>query len=259
MSTRTTASLRAESTEMKRLRFSWVLAVVACPSLARAEVGAMLAVTNDYDFRGETQTSYGPAAQLSLEVRDDVGWKAGLFTSNVNFGANREFGNPRLEMSPYVEFAAKIAADTTVGAGAAYYAYALDGGSSYDYGEFYLTGGYKTLKSALYYAPDEEGRSTHMHLSAWYWSADGSVPLSERWSLLAHMGYAWGAYWAGVGGGTKVDYSTGINYSIGKFEVLLQYIDSKRTSRGANGFVNTDINTNTKGRAVLSIETGLPW
>lgn len=128
-----------------------------------------------------------------------------------------------------------------------------DGGSSYAYGEIYLSGGYKAVKSALYYAPAYDGRSTRRHLSAWYWSADNTLPLVEHFSMLNHVGYAWGPYWAQAGGGAKIDYSVGIDYSIKKFDVILQFIDTKRTSAGAGE------RGDTKGRAVLSFEMGIPW
>jgi uncharacterized protein (TIGR02001 family) len=224
-----------------------------CATVARAEVSAILTATNDYDFRGESQTAYEPAAQLCLEATADGGAKAGLFVSNVNFGRSRDWGNPRLEMNPYAEFSHKMPSGVFLGIGAAYYAYMVNGGSSYDYGEIYVSGGYKAVKSALYYAPSYDGRSTRQHLSAWYWSVDNTLPLVDHFSMLNHVGYAWGRYWAQAGAGAKIDYSVGIDYSIKKFDVILQFIDTTRTSAGAGE------RGDTKGRAVLSFEMGLPW
>lgn len=221
-------------------------------TVARPEVSATLTATNDYDFRGESQTAYAPAAQLGLEAKGDGGGKAGLFMSNVNFGRSRDWGNPRLEMNPYAEFSHKMTSGASLGVGAAYYAYMVNGGASYDYGEIYLSGGYKAVKSALYYAPAYDGRSTRQHLSAWYWSADNTLPLVEHFSMLNHVGYAWGPYWAQAGGGTKIDYSVGIDYSIKKFDVILQFIDTKRTSAGAGE------QGDTKSRAALSFEMAVP-
>jgi uncharacterized protein (TIGR02001 family) len=232
---------------------AWVLVLLVCSTIARAEVSATLTATNDYDFRGESQTAYAPAAQVCLEMTSDSGWKGGLFTSNVNFGRSRDWGNPRLEMNPYAEFSHKVTSGASLGVGVAYYAYMVNGGASYDYGEIYLSGGYKSVKSALYYAPAYDGRSTRQHLSAWYWSADNTLPLVEHFSMLNHVGYAWGPYWAHAGGGAKIDYSVDIDYSIRKFDVILQFIDTKRTSAGAGEPGNT------KGRAVLSFEMAIPW
>lgn len=172
--------------------------------------------------------------------------------SNVNFGRRRDWGNPRLETNPYAEFSHTITSGVSIGIGAAYYAYMVNGGSSYDYGEIYLSGGYKAVKSALYYSPSYDGRSTRQRLSAWYWSADNTLPLAEHFSIMNHVGYAWGPYWAQTGGGAKIDYSVGIDYSIKKFDVILQFTDTKRTSvdAGAQG--------DTKGRAELSFEMAVP-
>jgi uncharacterized protein (TIGR02001 family) len=252
MNTNACVPLRSTS-GLEHACLAWALALFACATVARAEVSATLTATNDYDFRGESQTAYSPAAQLCLEATEDGGGKAGLFVSNVNFGRSRDWGNPRLEMNPYAEFSHKMASGVSLGVGGAYYAYMVNGGSSYDYGEIYLSGGYKAVKSTLYYAPAYDGRSTRQHLSAWYWSADNTLPLADHFSMLNHVGYAWGPFWARVGGGAKIDYSVGIDYSIRKFDVVLQYIDTKRTSSGAGE------QGDTKGRVVLSFEATVPW
>ncbi len=228
---------------------------VACAAVAHADptLTATLEATSDYDYRGETQTERQPAAQMSFDYIEDSQWKTGLFMSNVHFGANSEVGNPRLELSPYAEIMHKTSSGLQFGTGANFYAYLVDGGQGYDYGELYVDAAFHGVKTALFYTPNYDGREPRVRLDAWYVSLDATTALLEHLALTEHAGYAWGNYWTERNGGSKIDYSLGMDYELGKFEVLLQYIATRRMPSDPGTGINS------MGRAVLSIETVLPW
>jgi uncharacterized protein (TIGR02001 family) len=228
------------------------MALIACASAAHAESQMTVEATSDYDFRGDTQTQEQSAVQVSFDFSDDARWKTGLFMSNVDFGDTCRCENPRLELSPYAEVMHKTDLGVILGAGANYYAYMVNGGGAYDYAEFYVDADVHGIKTALYFAPDYDGRATQFELGAWYVSADGTTTLQGDLSLIEHIGFAWGPYWTRLGGGSKIDYSLGLGYPIGRFEIMLQYIDTKRTE-SEPGAVRLS------GRTILSIETVLPW
>jgi len=65
-----------------------VLALPVTTSTA-AESSAFAALTSNYVFRGQTQTKDGAAIQGGYDIKqskDDMGWYAGAFASNVNKG-----------------------------------------------------------------------------------------------------------------------------------------------------------------------------
>jgi uncharacterized protein (TIGR02001 family) len=233
----------------------WVVVGSAYASLAHADptLTATVEATSDYDFRGETQTERQPAAQVSFDYIEDSQWKTGVFMSNVHFGDNAYVGNPRLEVSPYAEIMHKSASGAQFGTGVNYYAYMVDGGQGYDYGEMYVDAAYHGIKTALFYTPNYDGREPHARLNAWYVSIDATTALLDHLSLMEHAGYAWGNYWIDRNGGPKIDYSLGFDYGLGKFELLLQYIATRRVPSDPGTSINS------MGRVVFSVETVLPW
>jgi uncharacterized protein (TIGR02001 family) len=147
----------------------------------------------------------------------------------------------------------KTASGVQLGTGLNYYAYMVDGGQGYDYGELYVDAAYHGFKTALFYTPNYDGREPHARLNAWYASVDGSTALIEHLSLIEHAGYAWGDYWIERNGGSKIDYSLGFNCELGKFELQLQYIATRRL------LSDPDTGIDARARVVFSVETVLPW
>ena len=233
----------------------WLLLWLVFAAFANADPNATATVeaTSDYDFRGETQTERQPAAQVSFDLVEDSEWKTGVFMSNVHFGDNNYVGNPRLEVSPYAELMHKTASGLQFGIGANYYAYMVDGGQGYDYGEAYVDAAFHGIKTAFFYTPNYDGREPQARLDAMYASVDAATALIAHLSLIEHAGYAWGNYWIDRNGGAKIDYSLGLNYELGKFELQLQYIATRRMPSEPGTSVDAT------GRAVFSVETVLPW
>jgi uncharacterized protein (TIGR02001 family) len=76
-------------------------ATVATAGVANAEVSASVAMTTDYVFRGVSQTDNGAAIQGSFDWSNDQ-FYAGLWGSNVNFGATAPNETASMELDAYV-------------------------------------------------------------------------------------------------------------------------------------------------------------
>src|SRR6186713_3073535 len=63
-----------------------VLSLMGAASLAQAGVTSTVTLTNDYDFRGFSQSAEDPAAQVSVDYAHDSGFYVGAWGSNVDFG-----------------------------------------------------------------------------------------------------------------------------------------------------------------------------
>lgn len=237
---------------------AWLALVSVCVACCartdnvQASGNVILAATSDYDFRGETQTGRDPAAQITLEWLNPTGWKAGLFASNVSFGNSLQFGDPRLELAPYVDFKKSLTGQLRAGSGAAYYSYLVHGGNAYDFAEAYLALEYRSLRCALYYAPDYGGQSTPQHTSGWYTALDGSTAVSAHWALLEHAGYSWGEYWNGYGGGRRLDYSLGVVRRFGRTDLSAVYLYTQRMRQVAS-------DPGSSGRALLAVTHTMSW
>lgn len=79
------------------------------PLSAGAAVTANVAVTNDYIFRGISNSGHQPALQGGLDYLGDTGWYAGTWLSNVDFNDGRQ---ARYEMDLYAGHAGSQAAYT---------------------------------------------------------------------------------------------------------------------------------------------------
>lgn len=76
-------------------RWSVLVAGLLCGGTAAAAVEGNAALTSDYVWRGSSQTSGDPAAQVGMKVSTGSGWYASAWGSNVAFqpdnGARSEF------------------------------------------------------------------------------------------------------------------------------------------------------------------------
>lgn len=154
-----------------------------------------LTVTNDYLFRGISQTDHRPAAQLGLEYDGAAGWYLGGWTSNVSWLSDTSTSTQpvsnSLEFDAYGGWRGQFDSDWHWDAGL--YAYTYPG--SYPHGytspqtlEGYAWLGWKhfTLKyfrsfTNLFGVADSRG-SEYAELS-WH------QPLTANWSLAAHVGH----------------------------------------------------------------------
>jgi uncharacterized protein (TIGR02001 family) len=232
----------------------------------QAGVTSTWTLTNDYDFRGITQTARDPALQASLDYAHDSGWYIGAWGSNVDFGG----GDPNLEVDVYTGFTKTLDTGLNYDFGGVYYTYHSSTHPKLDYGELYAGVGFTdksgmSIKGKFFYSPDFGGDSTPGNTSAEYISGDFSYPLPANLSLTAHAGYNFGDYWddlddAGAGR-PYFDYAVGVGYTAGKFNFSLKYIDGSDLKENDRNDVVPGCSKcfTSESKVVVSVATTFPW
>lgn len=123
-----------------------------------------IALTNDYVFRGFTQTNEDFAVQGGLDLAHSSGFYIGTWASNVEFGDT----DTTIEIDFYGGFSGTFGNSIfTYDIGAIYYMYPGDpAGSDYAYWEFYgklgADMGWASVGTGLVYSPDFFGGSGDM-------------------------------------------------------------------------------------------------
>jgi uncharacterized protein (TIGR02001 family) len=214
-------------------------------SAAQAQFSSTITATNDYDFRGFSQSAKDPAIQASLDYALPKGFALGAWASNVDFDNDADY-----ELDLYASYTGEISETLSWNAGITYYTYPGSDDVG-DYPEYYVglnvgPVGLKQWYSDNFYDLDQ---------SAWYTEANTSVPMPMDFSLLLHAGYSYGDYWDDSGGGELFDYSVGVGYSISNFDLSL-----KVTGTDASGDqkIRGDVGNN-EARVVFAVATTLPW
>ena len=235
------------------LKFRWLMAggMIAVAGAANAGVSATVTATNDYDFRGITQSAQDPAIQASIDYEHDAGLYVGAWGSNVDFGS----GDPDVEIDLYGGFKKSLDSGFGYDVGAVYYTYHDSPSPSANYVELYTGASYQWLSGKLFYSPDYGGHSTAGHTAAWYLSADAEIPLPKDFTFQVHAGYNFGEYWDDAGE-EFVDYSVGIGYTVGKFDLALKWVDGSdnESLKHTPGDVFSS-----DSKVVFSISTTFPW
>ena len=237
---------------MNKLRCLLLIGLLGCTSAALAQVSSTVTLTNDYDFRGISLSAKDPAVQASLDYAHESGFYVGAWASNADFGPGSDVD---YEVDLYAGFTGGSEEGLGWEAGIVYYLWPggqYPEGSGFDdldYPEIYagLTHGMfsgKVWYSNDYSATDEDG---------FYLEGNVAIPLPANFTLNLHAGYSWGDYWKDLIGDESLDYSVGIGYTVGHFDLGLKYVDTD-----TDVIVRDDV-FNNEGRAIFTIETTFPW
>lgn len=227
---------------MQHVKVWSALGLLAVSGMANAGISSTITLTNDYDFRGVSQSAENPALQASFDYADEKsGWYAGAWASNVDFGDKTDF-----ELDLYTGFTGKTDAGLGWDAGFVYYTYDED---QYNFPEVYAGLSYSYFKGKLSYANDYGGDSTPGHVGAFNLALDASVPLPvENLAATAHLGRSEG----NRGFVDYTDYSVGVTYTVQKFNLGLKYVDTNLPDSNSDVF-------NADSRFVFTVATTLPW
>lgn len=233
---------------MRNLRILAAFGLLGAATVANAGVTSTWTLTNDYDFRGNSQSAKDPAIQGSVDYAADSGWYIGAWGSNVDFGPGTDVD---LEVDVYTGFSGTSEAGLGYDVGVVYYAYPDE--SDFDYLEAYGSVSKDWFKGKLWFSNDFGGDSTSGNTEAFYLEANGTFPLPQDFSILAHVGYSWGDYWDDVFGDKQIDYSIGVGYTLSNFNLALKYVDTDSDT------VVTSDAFNNEGRVIFTIATTFPW
>lgn len=187
--------------------------------LAQAEFSGEISATNDYRFRGVSQTAGDFAVQGSLDYSLENGLFFGAWASNVD----KDSYDADVEIDLYAGYWGAFGADEEweYDVTLTYYTYPGQDENT----------GYLEANVGLYYGG--------FHLAQWYTNdyANADVSLNytelnysyeifENWSIDAHVGYSYGDGADYDWGEDYVDYSIGVSTELGGVGLSLAWLDT---------------------------------
>jgi len=196
---------------LKTLTASVVLAggAVAAPSYAD-DLSANVSLTNNYIWRGLTQSTNEPAVQGGIDWASDTGVYVGTWVSNVQYESDDVYSYEHDLYAGYAFEAGGISYDI----GYLYYNY--DDAAEFDFGEIYAgigIGGFSLTGYLLANTEAEEGVGQDFGFGeAYYISADYAFDAGNGVEIGLHVGYHDGDFvdaFNGVDGG-YADYNVSI-------------------------------------------------
>lgn len=223
---------------MIKSRIAASAALLALAGAAHAgSLSVTPAITNDYDFRGFTQTDENFAGQLGATYSFDSGFYLGAWGSNIDTGADTG-----LEVDYYGGFAGETES-FGYDLGVVYYTYSgIPNASDANTLEVYAGISKDWLSGKISFSDDIASSGD----SGFYIEGNVAYPLPQNFSLLAHVGYGGSdAFEGAFGDDSYMDYSVGVGYSFNNFDLSVKYVD-------------TDV-SGSDGRVVAMLSTTLPW
>lgn len=199
-------------------------------------LSANASVTNNYVWRGLTQTENEAAVSGGLDYVNDIGVYVGTWVSNVNFGPGDSYS---YENDSYIGFA-KTFGDITYNAGYIYYNY--DAAADTDFGEVYASvsvAGATVKASSLVHTQAEQVTGQNFEFAEQlYLSGDYVIDLHNDIDLGFHVGYHEGDFMESFNGadGSYTDY--GISIAKSGFKFMVSDTDVKGAAAG-NSFDNS--------------------
>jgi len=225
-------------------KWALVAALAGAASVANAQFSSTITATNDYDFRGFSQSAKDPALQASADYAfGESGWAIGAWASNVDFDNDAD-----VELDLYGGYTGTINDNASWNAGLVYYAYPGSDDVD-DYWEAYVGLALGPVGLKQWYSDD----LYNLGDSAFYTEANASFPIGgETFSILAHLGYSYGDAFD-TAGDDVLDYSIGVGASFYNFDFALKWVDTD------TDLEVTDDVLNNEGRVIFTVATTLPW
>lgn len=156
-------------------------------SPAYADLSANVSVTNNYIWRGLTQTTNEAAVQGGIDYAHDSGFYAGTWASNVQYGADDVYS---YEHDLYAGYSGEVG-DISYDVGYLYYNY--DSEANFDFSEVYGSIGFMNLSATLYLLADTEADEAPGQDfgfgEASYISLDYALPLQNGVEIGLHVGH----------------------------------------------------------------------
>ncbi len=202
------------------------------------------AITNDYVFRGVSQTDEEPALQGGLDYSfGDSGFYVGTWGSNVDFGSD----GPDIEVDAYAGYTTDLSDDWNLDVSVVRYSYfgSRDGYGSINYNEFIGKLGYNKMITGVIAYTNDYSNSGEKGL---YYGLEGAFDVGNDTSLNTTVGYT---VIDGADGfiNNYFDASVGLSHAFGPVTADLSYHDT--FGADADGLGNLG-----DGRVVLLLSIG---
>nr|WP_275658911.1 TorF family putative porin [Shewanella sp. Isolate11] len=199
------------------------MATALITPFAQAEVSGEVSVTNDYRFRGVSQTAGDFAVQGSLDYSMDNGIFLGAWASNVDDDSY----DADVEVDLYAGYAGAFGADDAIeyDVTLTYYTYPGQDDSS-RYLEANIGFYYEGFHFAQWYTNNYANADVDLHYS----ELNYSYEIAENWSIDAHVGYSYGDGADLDWGENYIDYSIGVSTEVAGFGLSLAWLDTNLSS-----------------------------
>ncbi|ASJ97703.1 MULTISPECIES: TorF family putative porin [Shewanella] len=199
------------------------LATALITPLAQAEVSGEIGITNDYRFRGVSQTAGDFAVQAGIDYSMESGFFVGAWGSNVD----DESYDADVEIDIYAGYAGAFGEDDAVEYDftLTYYTYPGQDESS-QYLEATLGFYIADFHVAQWYTNDYANADVSLH----YTEVNYSYGFAENWSLDLHVGYNYGDGADLDWGENYLDYSIGVSTEMNGFGFSLAWLDTNLSS-----------------------------
>ncbi|WP_065187560.1 TorF family putative porin [Shewanella woodyi] len=220
-----------------------VLATALISPIASAEVSGEVSLTNDYRFRGVSQTASDFAIQAGVDWSHDSGFFLGAWASNVDFD-EPDYNGPDIELDIYAGYYGELNDDLSYDV--TLYRYNYPGDSDLDYLEASIGVDFSGFRLAYWYTNDYGGSDLDLH----YTEVNYSYEFYENWSLDLHYGYNFGdGIDDGEGFDSYADYSIGVSTEVAGIGLSLAWLD---TDISDDNQVTDDL-YNTEGTVLASV------
>lgn len=228
---------------------STAVLLAAATTANAGDFTANVSASNNYLWRGLTQSDNEAAVSGGIDYGHDSGFYVGTWVSNVNYGANDSFS---YEHDMYVGYAGEFG-EISYDFGYLYYNY--DEQADFDFGEVYGSVAWKGLSVTAYILAHTEANESQGvgedggiydfdFGSAYYISGDYAFEIREGLELGLHVGYHDGdfvdAFNFGDGTFDYVDYN--VSLSKGGFGFVVSHTDiGDNPTQNANGLNNDSV------------------
>jgi len=225
--------------------------LMASAAAAHAEFSGTISLVSDYDFRGISLSADDPALQGSIDWAADNGFYLGAWASNIDYG--REYDGD-IELDLYGGYAGEAGA-LGYDVGIVWYTYPDSSSSGNkskikDYPEIWVGLSYEFVEFKQWYTWDYGGTSDN----GWYSEVNLGWDLPHNFSVGGHLGYSYGDAFKNT---EYLDYSVGVGYALGNFDLEVKYID---TDLDRNDYLYSDDDVfKSTGRVWFGISTTFPW
>jgi len=211
-------------------------AAAAAPAVHANELSGNISVTNNYIWRGLTQTTNDAAVQGGIDFAMDNGLYAGTWASNAKFGPDDVYS---YENDYYAGWSGSKD-NWTFDIGYLYYNY--DNEADFDFGEVYGTIGWKSLSFSAYVLANTEANSGPSQDfdagKTYYLSLDYSFMVLDDIEIGLHGGYYDGDFQEAFNGTDGDYYDYNISLSKGGFGFMIS--DTNVDGPAADGQYDND-------------------
>ncbi|PCJ41133.1 MAG: hypothetical protein COA71_08785 [SAR86 cluster bacterium] len=228
------------------------IAALAASIPSQAEVTANAGISNNYIWRGLTQTINEAVVSGGLDYAHESGFYAGTWTANVSYDSDDAYS---YEHDVYFGFGGE-AGDISYDIGYLYYNY--DSNAGFDFGEVYGSIGFGNLSLGLSLLanaePDEAPGQDFGFAEATYISADYVIPMESGAEIGLHIGHHEGDFAEAFNGVTDgyLDYNVSVSKDGFSFMVTSTNLGNDDNNDGITDYASMAPRDNDNVKFVVS-------